>query len=63
MKCLNYFFFLLLLRKAAIMDRVSSDKAKNLEIPIWKTYQEILANEKPDIELELVCFLLTVCGL
>ncbi len=36
------------------MDRVPSDKAINLEIPILHEYQRILAHEKPNIQLEFV---------
>jgi hypothetical protein len=35
------------------MDRVPSDKEKNLQVPIWKSFETILAKEKPGIELEL----------
>lgn len=38
-------------KPVALMDRTDSDKAKGLEVPIWKEYQEILGK---DVSVEMV---------
>jgi L-fucose mutarotase len=35
----------------ALMDRVDDDKKKNLEVPIWNEYKQILGN---DVQIEMV---------
>lgn len=37
--------------QAAVMDLVESDKQRGLAVPVWKTYEVLLRQSSPEVQL------------
>lgn len=45
------FLYILIPSQAAVMDLVESDKQRGLAVPVWKTYEVLLRQSCPEVQL------------
>lgn len=49
--CVPLFLYILIPSQAAVMDLVESDKQRGLAVPVWNTYEVLLRQSCPEVQL------------